>query len=319
MKNFKSVLLLFSLGIVAFSATAFSQTTIWPTIPFIRGADVCGYKDAYGQTRSEYMAKMVGLAKDLMQAKATGKDVLPILVGFNNLYNQNIALATQYNYLDVTLESTLKSYVSEYYRNLRPRKELLSFKNVNDVLGIVQAASQGQRDGYLTPDMVQRLTFIGYGSYSFAPNCKGDILVTLHLTGQDGQQISYIGQGPVQTVMSQIASRLFEDFQRTRFPSTLKVGKKTITLLGGMNGSVDKALSPKNAQKICETLDGRLPTADELEIINAYGDWSGGVSLAGTVWALPGNKVYAPHLMNPSPVREPWEVNEKEVSYFCVQ
>lgn len=295
------------------------KVDIWPTIPFVRGADLCRYKDAYGQTRAEYMNKMVGLASELMSGGAKGREVLSILVGFNQMYDQNLALATQYQYLDVTLESTLKSYMSDYYRNIRPRTQRISFTSTNDILSLVRAANGGQRDGYLDAGMLAKLDYVAYGSYALAPNCQGDIQVTLHLVGRDGDEISYIGNGQPSVVMSQIASRIFEDFQRTQFPSVIKVGNKNLTLIGGMNGSVDRAASPAIAKASCETLEARLPNENELEILNAYGDWSGGISLNDSVWALPSGKVFAPMLRNPSPVREVWEVNATEFMYYCVR
>lgn len=320
--NSKSLLLAAALSFTALAAQAIpqkEQINIWPTIPFIRGADLCAYKDAYSTTRSGYMDKMVGIAKDLMGAGAKGKEVLPMLVGFNGLYDQNIAAANQYKYMEVTLESTLKSYVSDYYRNLRPRVQRFSFTRVNDILNVVRAAANGQRDGYLDQNLVDKLDYVGYGTYALAPNCQGDIQVTVHLMGRDGEELSYIGQGQPAVVMSQIASRMFEDFQRTKFPSKLKVGNKTLTLLGAMNGSVEKTFSVKNAQRSCETLGGRLPTGTELEIINSYGDWNGGVSINEEIWALDRGYVYAPHLRNPTPIRSESEINPGDKSYYCVQ
>lgn len=319
-----SLFLTAALTFSALSAQAIvkkEQVNVWPTIPFIRGADLCVYKDAYSQTRTQYMNRMVGYAKDLMQAGAKGSEVLPMLVGFNKLYDQNLAAANQYKYMEVTLESTLKSYMSDYYRNLRPRVQRLSFTRVNDVMSVVRAAANGQRDGYLDQALVNKLDYIAYGTYALAPNCQGDIQVTLHMIGSDGEEISYVGHGQPAVVMSQIASRMFEDFQRTKFPSTLKVGKKTLTLLGAMNGSVEKTFSPKNAERACDTLGGRLPTGLELEMIDAYGDWNGGVSINTAVWALANDYVYHPQLRNPSPVRSRTEVNQPDegFSYYCVQ
>lgn len=307
-----------SLNLQASNLPADGRVDIWPTIPFIRGADLCRYKDAYGQTRTQYMNQMVQSASQLMRSGSRGKEALQMLVTFNEMYDRNLAVATQNQYLDVTLESTLKSYISEYYRNLRPKVQKISFNNTNDIMGMVNAARNGQRDGYLDPKMIQKLDFIGYGTYALAPNCQGDIQVTLHLVGQDGDVKSYIGQGIPSVVMSQIASRIFEDFQRTQFPSSIRVGNKTLKLVGALNGSVDKATSPQLAETACQTLDARLPSPQELDLLDAYGDWSGGVSLGEEVWALTGNKVFAPMLRNPSPIREVWEVNARSFSYYCV-
>jgi hypothetical protein len=300
-------------------AAATERVNIWPTIPFVRGADLCRYKDTYTQTRSEYVSKMTQLASQLMRSGATGKEALSLLTTFNKTYVLNLALATQNQYLDVTLESTLKAYISDYYRNLRPRIQKISFNQLDDVLSVVRAASQGQRDIDLDAQLLSKLDFIAYGTYAFAPNCAGDIQVTIHLVGRNGDVKSYLGQGQPSVVMSQIASKMFEDFQRTQFPSEIKVGQKTLKLVGGMNGSVDRAASVKIANQACKTLDARLPNEFELDILNSYGDWSGGVSLNEQVWALPNGLVFAPMLREPSPVRQPWEVNATEFFYYCVK
>lgn len=318
-------LLLLSLIALGFTSTSLAltpadaRTDIWPTIPFIRGADLCRYKDAYGQTRSDYMAKMANLASDLMWNGAAGRESFSLLYGFNQLYDQNLALATQYHYLDITLESTLKAYISGYYRDLRPRTQKISFTHVNDIYSIIRAAQNGQRDGFLDPLLLTKLDYMAYGTYALAPNCNGDIQVTLHLIGRNGEVKSYLGQGQPSVVMSQIGSKMFVDFQRTQFPSKIKIGSKYVTLVGGMNGSVDVAASPAIAMQSCQTLNARLPDEFELETLNAYGDWSGGISLNQQYWALPSGKVFAPMLRNPSPVREVWEVNTSEYSYYCVQ
>jgi hypothetical protein len=62
-----------------------------------------------------------------------------------------------------------------------------------------------------------------------------------------------------------------------------------------------------------------LPNRLEIELIDSYGDWSGGVSLGEKVWAMPNGKVYHPLLRNPTPVRERWEVNERTYLYYCVR
>lgn len=316
---FLGLALLLSITQVKANLNAASRIDIWPSIPFIRGADLCSYRDAYGQTRSEYMHQMVGLAKDLMSYGAYGSEALDMLVGFNQLYERNQAYATRGQYLDVTLESTLKSYIDQYYRDLRPLEKKLSFTHVGDIMSVVRSAMAGQRDGSLTSEQLNRLDYIAYGTYALAPNCRGDIQVTLHLIGKDGVSESFIGQGRPEVVMSQIASELFTRFQRTQFPSTTRIGNRQLTLVGGLNGSVDRVHSPRLAEQACETLDARLPNQMELELLDARGDWSGGVSLNNETWAMPNGKIYAPYLRNPTPVRDPWQVNAKVFLYYCVR
>ena len=78
------------------------RVDIWPSIPFVRGADLCRYSDAYGQTRAQYMGQMMKLASQFYYGGVYA------LTQFNDLYERNVALASQNNYLDVTLESTFR-------------------------------------------------------------------------------------------------------------------------------------------------------------------------------------------------------------------
>lgn len=288
------------------------RVDIWPTIPFIRGADLCRFSDAYGQTRMQYLNQMMKLA--------AGRDSAgpEALIAFNDLYEKNLTLASQTSF-EVTLEATLKAYTDSYFRNLQPKVKKLSFTDTNDILSVIRNAQDG-----VVPTLDQatlnRIDYIAYGTYALAPNCKGDLQVTLHLVGKDGQTESFVGTGRADIVMSQIASEIFVRFQRTQFPSAVKVGSQWLTLVGGFNNSVDHAPTSKNAEEACETLDARLPTEKELEILNVYGDWSGGVSLNNKVWALSNGYVYVPYMKNPSPVRSQTEMTLSDgVLYYCVK
>lgn len=322
MKKLLILVTALSFSVAGFASTplpADGRFDIWPTIPFVRGADLCAYKDAYGQTRAEYMNSMVQSAEKLLAQGIKGYEALNLLMAFDSMYDKNRELAVRYQYLDVTLESTFKAYMDQFYRQINPRSKKISFQYVNDIVNIVKAAREGMRDGYLDEALLAKLDFIAYGTYALAPDCKGDIQITLHLIGRDGRSESFIASGKPEYVMSKIAADIFTEFQRTQFPTTVKVGNKMLTLIGGLNGSVDRAAEPRLAEQACETLDARLPTEFELDLLNSYGDWSGGVSLNDKYWAMAGNKVFAPTLRNPSPVREKWEVNAEEYLYYCVK
>lgn len=294
------------------------RVDFWPSIPFVRGADLCKYHDAYGQTRSEYMREMVSNASELMMSGAKGEEAMEMLKSFNDLYDRNQALAIRGKYMDVTLESTLKAYIDSYYRKLRPRVQKISFRNFDNIIGQLNNMVSGYRPNGYPSDVLNSLDYIAYGTYALAPNCRGKIQVTIHLVGRDGVNRSYVGEGPPNIVMSQIASEMFEEFQRTQFPSRVRIGDTSITLVGALNGSVSMARSPRDAEQACRTLGARLPRSYELELLDGYGDWSGGVSLGNTRWALPNNKVYVPDFRN-RPVRNLNEVNDRNFSYYCVR
>lgn len=309
---------------VLLSSTAMAKTAnIWASIPFIRGADLCQYKQAFSQTRNEYMQEMVSMASQLMQSGAKGSEALQMMRSFDAMYDKNLALAKNGKYLDVTLENTLKAYLDSYYRKIPVAERAVQFKHINEIRHIVTTASAGQRVGYLPEGTYDKLDYVAYGSYAYAPNCKGNISVTITLVGEYGKTTSYKGLGKPDVVMSQIASRIFEDFQRTGFPKVLDMGYKKVMLLGATNGSVAKVRTVRQAQKACKAKGGRLPTGDELEEISAFGDWNGGVSIGNSVWAIKGyggsEMVYHPGLMNPSPVRRVSEVNARVFNYYCIK
>jgi len=322
----KKFFLLVTFSLLSFSAFSAKDNLIhvWPSVPFVRGADLCAYNQAYSKTRIEYMREMSGLASDLMNSGAKGLEALNMLVTFDRLYDKNLALATQGNYLDITLENTLRGFLDQLYRTIKPREKRLIFSHVENIGSIIAAAKAGRSPQRLPVDAFKYLDFISYGSYAFAPNCQGEIEVTLTLVGRNGDTENFIAIGVPAVVMRQIAEQLFEKFQRTQFPSTLRIGQKQLTIIGGLNGDVDIVNDLEVARYACETQDARLPNPKELDLINAYGDWSGGVSLKRLVWVVetePGAplKVFHPDLRNPTPVRERWEVNDKAFHYFCVR
>lgn len=304
--------------LIGTSVTQAQPRKVWATVPFIKGADLCQYDQVFSQTRSEYMDEMVGLASELMGSGARGKEALDMLVKFNGLYDKNLALAKSGKSLEVTLENSLKSYLDQFYRTYPSRDRKIKFKHINSAKRIIDAITKDQRPGYFADDIFNELDFIAYGSYSYAPGCRGGIAVTLSLLSQNGDIRTYNALAKPNYVMSSIAAQIFEDFQRTKFPTKLKLLNKTLTLLGGPNGSVDKAYGLKSAKRACKMLGARLPKATELESISSYGDWNGGVSIGKAVWAIK-EGVYHPGLRNPSPVRQPYEINAKEYHFYCVK
>jgi hypothetical protein len=317
MRRYRAIATIFFL---MFSLNTFAKRVdIWASVPFIRGADLCAYQNAYGQSRQEYMADMVDTVSGLMDYGVYGFEALEMLKDFDALYDKHKRLATLGNYLDVTLESTLKSYLSGFYRDLKPKEQRVSFRHLTALKQIIEALKRGERPGDFQDSMMEELDYIAYGSYSFAPSCNGRINVTLHLVGREGRVISYQGLGKPHVVMSQIAARIFEDFQRTKFPAEIQVGERRITIIGDINGTIGTVNDPSRAEQACLVLGGRLPNREELEFIDLIGDFNGGVSIGRSVWAMPNGKVYHPQLMNPTPVRDMSEVNTRTFRYYCIQ
>ncbi|MBY0518123.1 MAG: hypothetical protein K2P81_14540 [Bacteriovoracaceae bacterium] len=302
--------------LLAFSAQA--QISLWPTIPFVRGADLCQFSESYGQSRQQTLQAAAGIARQFLQFGASGREALQMLMKLDELVDKNRQLATQGFGLDVTLESTLRGYTDDLYRRLNPRQKKILFTQSAPLAELVQTYRDGQRPGWINNEMLDLLSGFAYGTYSYAPGCRGELVVTLTVITKGGKTETFMATNKPEYVMGDIASRMFEAYQRTTFPTTLRYRDSKITLLGGLNGSVDRARTTEQAEMACETLDARLPTKEEYEGISMYGDWSGGVSLNDGTWALAGGLVYhAP--FHDYPVRKPWEVNETEYLYYCVK
>ena len=307
--------LVLHLGTASATSTKIDHYDLWPRIPFnLIGANLCEFRSAFSQTRSQYISEMVGHAETLLYAG----DFNPTstLTQFNAMYEKNLIYAQRG--LGVTLESTFKAFLEEYYRNLRPKKRKLSLKYLNPLDTLINNALRGQVIRNITHQDADKIDLFAHGTYSMSPRCNGNIVVTLSIITRDGYTKEYMGQGPAHTVMSQIASRVFEDFQRTKFPSRIKIGNRYITLIGGLNESIDSTMYLEEAKTICETLGARLPTAQEYKVINSYGSWSGGITLGRKIWAMNFPNIFVPYFER-SPVRTYSQVNDRNYYYTCIK
>ena len=209
---------------LAASTTSYAAAplSLWPTIPFIRGQDLCQFQDAYGKSRNELAQEMAGRLKDLLSYGAEADEALNSLLAIEALITKNRRLATTGQAMDLTLEASLRAALDGLYREIKPKDRKLTFLNPTPLLG--------------------------------APG-------------------SPIGMAP----------------------------------------------TPAVAEAACAASRGRLPLWDEYEFLSALGEWSGGVALDHSYWALADGHVLAPDLRNPSPVRHPEDVNSNEIYFYCVR
>lgn len=254
----------------------------WPQIPFnMQGANLCEYRSAYSHTRLGYLNELARLSRQISSFPTYSS--IGALTRFNEVYELNMAYAARG--LGKTLESSFKAFINDYYRNLRPRTRNLEFSYGEQILtDILRGGVKPSED---TIDLV------ALGHYSFSPNCNGTLYVTLELVDLAGTSRTYQATGHVSVVMSKIASKIFEDYQRTQFPSTINYRGKELILLGGANGDIDSVFDLRSAQEICYSMGARLPSSEEYAFINAIGSWSGGISLGDTPWALNYPNLYA--------------------------
>ena len=292
---------------------------IWPTIPFVRGKDLCQYQDAYIKSKNAHSQTLLSNVIALMREGAQDVFAMGIVQAIDEMENLNRARAASGQGMDVLLEGSFKATLDTYYRDVQPTQRQLSFFNPMQLTQLVRTVRDQKRQGYLDEKLVKDLQGVFWGTYSFGPGCTGNVLVTLHLEDKDGETYSFQGQGLPQSVMQSLAGQVFEYFQRTKFPSRIAINQGALDVLGAPGAAFAHTPDAPAAERVCKQMSGRLPTAEELEYVNALGDWNGGITLRNDIWALANNMVYAPDLRNPSPVRTADEVRGQPIHFYCVR
>ncbi len=318
--SWKASLQFFTLvSFTSLNALAVEKITLWPTILFLRGQDLCQYQDAYGQSRNESTIQATSHLKELIYAGVDSNAAVGILMAVDGLIDKNRAMATAGQGMDITLEASLKAGIDAISHGINPENTRLEFANPIPVLDFINALKQNKR--FDSPDMQQmsRVKGFAWGTYSYAPICKGDLLVTMHVVLPRGETVSFVGQGRPENVMAIIAKKMVQHFQRTSFPTLVPMGDRFIVLVGAPGTSINIAPTPRIAEDACKAIKARLPTEKEYEYLSVLGDWNGGISLGYKMWALAGNHVMSPSTRNPSPVRHPEDVNYQPVNFFCVR
>lgn len=306
---------------LAASTTSYAAAplSLWPTIPFIRGQDLCQFQDAYGKSRSELAQEMAGLLKDLLSYGAEADEALNSLLAIEALITKNRRLATTGQAMDLTLEASLRAALDGLYREIKPKDRKLTFLNPTPLLDMLRELRSAQRQSTLNQQQLAKISGFAWGTYAYGPGCRGDLLVTLHIELGSGASHSFQAQGRPESVMTAVAAQMFKQVQRTVFPSVVNMGQKSLILLGAPGSPIGMVATPAVAEAACTASRGRLPLWDEYEFLSALGEWSGGVALDHSYWALADGHVLAPDLRNPSPVRHPEDVNSNEIYFYCVR
>ena len=293
---------------------------IWTQIPFVRGKDLCQYHDAYGRTKSDQMAEITRTVRDLLREGIDSRSMVGLLNVMDGQINQQRTIAGSSPGMDVMLAGTLKASLDRVYRDRNPQFRKFVFFNtapLNELLRLMRAP---QSQLAWDPKLLKSLSGVAYGTYSYAPSCKGDLLVTVHVDLSCGNTYHFQAQGFPEQVMQSIGVQIFETFQQTQFPSKLKIGNKQLELVGAPGSGVSVAPTPRSAEMACKAIQARLPTEDEYEYLSNVGDWNGGVTCSrNKLWAMENNMVMAPDLRNPSPVRSVAEFPGQVFSYYCVR
>lgn len=300
------------------AATANTVQTLWPAIPFLRGADLCQFQDGYGQSQRDYALQVSASVRQLMEGGASADEALATLLVSDSLVEKERKQARAAG-MDITLEGLFKAGLDELYRQRQPVNRAVSFLNSQDLMDMLGDLRLQRNGAHLRAAHLQRLSGFLWGSYSYAAGCSGELVVTLHVELKTGESTSFMATGTPSRAMGRLAEQAFAWFQRKRFPYTVNLGDKPLTLLGGPGGKVGLAPRPEAAERACTAMSARLPTAEEYDLLSCLGEWNGGLDLCRKDWALAGGKVFADDLRNPSPVRTPEETNATEYAFICVR
>jgi hypothetical protein len=322
-RGFIAIVALSTMGMLNAQAQLQAQPQsvyIWPQIPFVRGKDLCQYHDAYGQTKSEQMATITNTIRNLLREGVDPRSLATLLTAMDGQINLQRAVAGSSPGMDVMLSGTLKASLDKVYRERNPQIRKFLFFNTKPLNELLREMRSPQAQVDWDPKFIKSLSGVAYGTYSYAPSCKGDLLVTVHVDLSCGNTYHFQALGFPEQVMQSIGLQIFETFQQTQFPSKLKIGNKQLELVGAPGTGVSVAPTPRSAEMACQGIKARLPTEDEYEYLSNVGDWNGGVTCSrNKLWAMANNMVMAPDLRNPSPVRPVTEFPGQVFSYYCVR
>ena len=309
--------ILLSLG----SGVAFTQNAyyLWPTVLFVKGQDLCQFGEGFGASRKEQVNEMASQLKDLMRYGASSREGMEALFNLDEMVDKNRAHALAASRMDVTLEASLKAYLDRMYLGFNPPDIRLQFVDPSPLSDLIKRLRDQERQDTVDVQQLALLSGIAWGTYSYGPGCRGDLLVTIHIELNNGTTVSFQAQGKPESVMSAIAADIVRHFQRTTFPTIVMMGDKPLVLVGAAGKPINAAPTPAIAERSCALIKARLPTVDEYEFLSILGDWNNGVSLGHFLWALSGGRVLNPDTRNPSPVRSPAEVNHLPVNFYCVR
>lgn len=300
-------------------ADDYSPIHVWPTVPFIKGQDLCQFQDAYGSTGLEAQKNLSQQLIELLSAGADPAQLVDLINALDRHTQLSRERARAGKGMDVLLEGSLKASLDAQYTQKQLRQRNITFFNPAPLHALARDLRDEKRQGYLDTSMLGKLNAMAWGTYSFAPNCKGDLMVTLHIQVSSGRTYNYQAVGRPEAVMRAISVQWFTEFQHTQFPSKVTMGNRTLELVGAPGVPIGETSSAQAAERSCQGIKARLPTAQEYEFMANLGDWNQGIRTVGRVWALANNMVLAPELPNPSPIRTEAEVRARELYYYCVR
>ena len=173
------------------SAMAIEKITLWPTIFFLRGQDLCQYQDSFGSSRNEQVTQAVSHLKELISLGVTAPEATHALQQIDGLIDKNKQMASEGDGMDITLEATLKASVNAMSRNISQQNTRLEFANPGSVQELIQGLKNKKRFDSEDLVLLSKVKGFLWGTYSYSPGCKGDVLVTIHAVLPKGESVSF--------------------------------------------------------------------------------------------------------------------------------
>ncbi len=198
-----------------------TPVNIWPQIPFVRAKDLCQYHDAYGRTKSDQMAEFTQTVRGLLREGVDSRNMMALLNTLDDQLNQQRTVAGSSPGMDIMLSGTLKASLDRVYRDRSPQQRNFAFFNPSPLNELMRQQRTSQSSAVWNPLLIRGLSGVAYGTYSYAPSCKGDLLVTVHVDLACGHTYHFQAQGFPEQVMQNIGIQIFETFQKTQFPSVV--------------------------------------------------------------------------------------------------
>ena len=150
-------------------AWAVEKLTLWPTVFFLRGQDLCQYQDAYGSSRNDMVNQAMGHLKGLISLGVNAPEAVYAIKKMDELVDKNRAMATEGVGMDITLEATLKASVNALSRNINPQNTRLEFANPGSASQIMEGVKNNQRFDTTNEAMLSKVKGFVWGTYSYAP------------------------------------------------------------------------------------------------------------------------------------------------------
>jgi hypothetical protein len=111
------------------NAWAVEKLTLWPTIFFLHGQDLCQFQDAFGSSRKELVNQALEQLTGLIALGVNAPEAVYAIQKMDALVDKNKAMATEGLGMDITLEATLKASINSLSRNINPQNTRLEFAN----------------------------------------------------------------------------------------------------------------------------------------------------------------------------------------------